>query len=50
MPGHICPKCYKLKNMLRMKKIEQPYYKPKMTPKIRVELDNSFQTNCGLGD
>ena len=33
-----------------MKKIEQPYYKPKMTPKIRVELDNSFQTNCGLGD
>ena len=40
MPGHICPKCYKLKNMLRMKKIEQPYYKPKNAPKIKIELDN----------
>ena len=40
-PGHIRPKCYKYKKMLRMNKIEQPCcYKPRIVPIQKIDLKN----------
>ena len=38
--GHIRPKCYKYIKILRMKKNGKPFYRPRITPKIKIELDN----------
>ena len=47
MSGHIRPKCYKYKKILRMKKIE-PYYKPRTAPKIKIDLDNKLSNRLWI--
>ena len=42
MPSHIRPKYFKYKNIFMMNRIEQPYYKLRPTPKLKIDLDNKF--------
>ena len=40
LPGHIRPKCYKYKKVFKMNKIEQPYSKPRIALRIKIDLND----------
>ena len=42
MPSHIRPKCFKYKNTFRMNRMKQPYYKPRIAPKHKINLKNKY--------
>ena len=40
MLDHICPKYFKYENIFKMNRIEQPLYKLRTAPKLKINLDN----------
>ena len=41
MPSHIRPRCFKYLNTFGMDMIVESYYKPRIAPKVKIDLKNN---------